>query len=271
MESHVAGGLGGLAVTEGRNGSTSSPRSLRLRSSMLPPFHASVSARVALRGVHGSECHRLNGYVIATGARATGLPIPGLEEAGYLTNENVFALTERPRRLLVIGAGPIGCELAQAFRRFGAEVTVAELMDRVLFREDKDASAIVARALTQDGVELCLGARTFRAEVDEGGRGRGAELDLGARAATGSVLWFVHADALPTCDRGSRGGRTATRRSSCGARPTSRRAGTRRGCSSRMWRSPTGSCASARCGSCRRRSKCRGVASWRAHCARRTG
>src|SRR5262249_33483445 len=62
--------------------------------------------------------------VIATGARAASLPIPGLQEAGCYTNETIFTLTELPRRLVVIGAGPIGCELAQTFQRFGSHVTV---------------------------------------------------------------------------------------------------------------------------------------------------
>ena len=74
--------------------------------------------------------------VIATGARAAGLPIEGLEEAGYLTNETVFTLTERPKRLAVLGSGPIGCELAQAFQNLGSDVTVVELGPRILGRED---------------------------------------------------------------------------------------------------------------------------------------
>ena len=77
---------------------------------------------------------RFRRAVIATGARAAALPIPGLAEAGYLTNETVFSLTALPRRLAVIGAGPIGCELAQAFARFGAEVTLLDVADRMLPR-----------------------------------------------------------------------------------------------------------------------------------------
>src|SRR5712692_6942062 len=69
---------------------------------------------------------RFRKAAIATGARAAALPIPGLADAGFLTNETVFSLTELPRRIAVIGAGPIGCELAQAFARFGSEVTVLE-------------------------------------------------------------------------------------------------------------------------------------------------
>lgn len=96
---------------------------------------------------------------ICTGARAAGLPIPGLEESGYLTNETVFSLTELPRRLAVIGAGPIGCELAQAFARFGSRVTVVEMAPQILGREDRDAAEILQGALQGEGIELLLNVR----------------------------------------------------------------------------------------------------------------
>ncbi len=102
--------------------------------------------------------------VIATGARAARPPTPGLAEAGYLTNESVFALTELPRRLAVIGAGPIGCELSQAFARFGSEVTLLGNHEQVLPREDRDAAALVEQALTRDGVQLRLGCKVRSAE-----------------------------------------------------------------------------------------------------------
>jgi pyruvate/2-oxoglutarate dehydrogenase complex dihydrolipoamide dehydrogenase (E3) component len=91
---------------------------------------------------------------IATGARAASLPIPGLAEAGYLTNETVFSLTELPRRIAVIGAGPIGCELAQTFARFGAQVMLLEVAGQILIREDRDAAERVERAMVGDGVEI---------------------------------------------------------------------------------------------------------------------
>src|SRR5205807_20299 len=83
-------------------------------------------------------------------ARATSLPITGLSEAGYLTNETVFSLTELPRRIGVIGAGPIGCELAQTFARFGAQVTLLEVAPQILIREDRDAAERVERAIVRD-------------------------------------------------------------------------------------------------------------------------
>ena len=91
---------------------------------------------------------------IATGARAVSLPIPGLAEAGYLTNETLFSLTELPARLAVIGAGPIGCEMAQTFARFGSKVTLLEAGPHILGREDRDAAERVAAALLRDGVDL---------------------------------------------------------------------------------------------------------------------
>jgi pyruvate/2-oxoglutarate dehydrogenase complex dihydrolipoamide dehydrogenase (E3) component/uncharacterized membrane protein YdjX (TVP38/TMEM64 family) len=107
---------------------------------------------------------RFRRAVIATGARAAAPDIPGLKEAGYLTNETVFNLTELPRRLAVVGAGPIGCELAQAFARFGSEVSLLGKHPTVLPREDADAAAVAARALERDGVKLLLGVQTVRAE-----------------------------------------------------------------------------------------------------------
>lgn len=97
--------------------------------------------------------------VIATGARAFVPPIPGLHEVGFLTNETVFSLTELPRRLAVVGAGAIGCELAQTFARFGTEVTLVELADRIMPREDADASRVVAASLERDGVTIHVGAK----------------------------------------------------------------------------------------------------------------
>lgn len=109
---------------------------------------------------------RFRRAVIATGARAMPLPIPGLAEAGYLTNETVFSLTELPRRLAIIGAGPIGCEMAQAFARFGSQVTLLEVMPQILIREDKDAAALIQAALIRDGVSLVLGCQITGVERD---------------------------------------------------------------------------------------------------------
>jgi pyruvate/2-oxoglutarate dehydrogenase complex dihydrolipoamide dehydrogenase (E3) component len=92
--------------------------------------------------------------VVATGSRAAVLPIQGFAETGFLTNETIFSLTALPGRLVVIGGGPLGCELAQAFSRFGSQVTLLEAEPTILPREDGDAAQIVKKALVCDGIEI---------------------------------------------------------------------------------------------------------------------
>jgi pyruvate/2-oxoglutarate dehydrogenase complex dihydrolipoamide dehydrogenase (E3) component len=113
---------------------------------------------------------RFKRAVIATGARAMAPDLPGLMEAGFLTNETVFALTERPKRLAVIGAGPIGCELAQAFARLGSEVHLFQREPQILVREDRDAAEIVQKALVGDGIRLVLDARLERVTPRDGAK-----------------------------------------------------------------------------------------------------
>src|SRR5574341_1156348 len=109
----------------------------------------------------GGKRLRFKKAAVCTGARAAAPPIPGIEETGYLTNENVFWLTDLPKRLMVIGGGPIGCELAQAFARMGSEVTVMETVGHLLSREDADAAEIIQNALIRDGVKPCLNAKVL--------------------------------------------------------------------------------------------------------------
>lgn len=116
----------------------------------------------------GGRTLRFKQAVIATGARAAEPPIPGLGEVGFLTNETVFSLTARPRRLAVIGAGPIGCELAQAFQRLGCEVTLLNDTAHILNREDADAAEIVQRAFVREGIRLVLSAEVLSARRDGG-------------------------------------------------------------------------------------------------------
>ncbi len=117
--------------------------------------------------VNGSRL-RFRKAVIATGARTVTPPIPGLAEAGPLTNETVFNLTEQPGRLAIIGGGPVGCELAQAFQRLGSQVTLIHKNPRVLEREDADASEVVQNALHRDGVRLSLGAEVVSVSQADG-------------------------------------------------------------------------------------------------------
>jgi pyruvate/2-oxoglutarate dehydrogenase complex dihydrolipoamide dehydrogenase (E3) component len=107
---------------------------------------------------------RFRRAVIASGSRAAIPPVPGLERAGYLTNETIFSLTELPEHLVVIGAGPNGCEMGQAFARFGARVTLIEEQAHILPREDGDAAQVVVRSLESDGVRFLPHARVLRAE-----------------------------------------------------------------------------------------------------------
>ncbi len=108
--------------------------------------------------------------VIATGSSPAVPPIPGLAEAGYLTNETVFTHPTQPRRLAVLGAGPIGAELGQSFARLGSEVTMVEMAPRVLPREDPDAAEVLAASLRADGVRLLTGTLALRAEKNGAGK-----------------------------------------------------------------------------------------------------
>jgi pyruvate/2-oxoglutarate dehydrogenase complex dihydrolipoamide dehydrogenase (E3) component len=110
--------------------------------------------------------------VIATGSRAARPDIEGLEEAGYQTNETVFNLTQRPRRLLVIGGGPLGCELAQAFCRLGCAVTITNRESYFLPDEERDAAEILAYSLRRDGIDVRLSTEVTRVSRGEGGEKR---------------------------------------------------------------------------------------------------
>ncbi len=147
----------------------------------------------------GDRLLRFKRAVLATGARPSRPDVPGLSETGFLTNESVFSLTERPGRLAVIGGGPIGCELAQAFRRLGSQVVLFHSGSHLLNREDEDAAEIVQHAFVREGIRLVLsgtilsvsrtgadkilevvaGGRTERIAVDEilAGAGRTPNLD----------------------------------------------------------------------------------------------
>ena len=111
---------------------------------------------------------RFRKAVVATGARPDTPSIPGLVEAGYLTNENVFDLTELPRRLLVIGGGPLGCELAQAFCRFGARTSIAQSLPLFLPKEERDAAQLLSDAFARDGIDVRLNTEVVRVRTEGG-------------------------------------------------------------------------------------------------------
>jgi pyruvate/2-oxoglutarate dehydrogenase complex dihydrolipoamide dehydrogenase (E3) component len=108
--------------------------------------------------------------VIATGARAAIPQIPGLAAAGYLTNETVFSLVELPRRLAIIGGGPVGCELAQTFRRLGAEVVLFDRNSQILTKEDPEATAILEQVLQTEGVNLILDCQLQQVTITDLGK-----------------------------------------------------------------------------------------------------
>lgn len=122
-------------------------------------FESSDTIRV------GEQSLKFKKAVIATGARAAALPIEGLEEVGYLTNETVFNLTALPKRLAVIGAGPIGGELAQAFQRLGSSVTLINNKDHILPKEDENAAAILQDVFIREGISLLLGTEVTKVEA----------------------------------------------------------------------------------------------------------
>ena len=126
---------------------------------------------VVVEGPAGNRTLRYAKAAICTGALASAPPTPGLQEAGYLTNETIFTLTELPPRLAVIGAGPIGCELAQSFARFGSQVYLIEAMHGIMPNEDRDAAEIVHESMLRDGVKLlCCGKDVKVSKTDNGKR-----------------------------------------------------------------------------------------------------
>ena len=125
-----------------------------------------VSAEARLTGPHSAHLVGDEGgrdvtfrlAILCTGGRAAPPPIPGLDGVPYLTNETLFEITELPEHLVIVGAGSIGCEMGQAFRRLGSRVTVVDRADRVLGRDDADHAAMLQGALEAEGVEFVLGA-----------------------------------------------------------------------------------------------------------------
>ncbi|MFO7635621.1 MAG: mercuric reductase [Caldilinea sp.] len=147
----------------------------------------------------GGQTLHFSKAVIATGSRPASPPIPGLAETGHLTNEKVWDLTSLPPRLAVIGAGPIGAELAQAFRRFGSAVTVFDVIPRLLGREDEDAANVIRRVFEQEGIKLALGAEIE--EVARDGDAKAIRYKLGGATYTQVVdEILVAAGRLPNLE-----------------------------------------------------------------------
>lgn len=127
-------------------------------------------------------------FVIATGSRPAVPPIPGLDAVPFLTNVTIFALRERVPHLIVVGAGPVGCELAQAFRRLGSAVSVVDVGDALLPREDRDMAGVVHEALRSEGIAFHLGSTIERVD----GRAGDLRLSIKAKDGTRTTLAGTH-------------------------------------------------------------------------------
>lgn len=140
----------------------------RLRAAGVDVFFGEARFTGATALTVDGENLRFKKAMIASGARPDTPSIPGLVEAGYLTNENVFDLTELPRRLLVIGGGPLGCELAQAFCRFGAQTIIAQSWPMFLPKEERDAAQILSSAFARDGIDVRLNTTALNVRLEGG-------------------------------------------------------------------------------------------------------
>jgi pyruvate/2-oxoglutarate dehydrogenase complex dihydrolipoamide dehydrogenase (E3) component/uncharacterized membrane protein YdjX (TVP38/TMEM64 family) len=123
---------------------------------------------VEVESAAGRRVLSTRSIVIAAGARPTVPPIPGLDAVGYVTSDTVWNLRERPRRLIVLGGGPIGSELTQAFARLGSEVTQVEMLPRLLVREDPDVSTMVQARFESEGIRVLTGHKAQRFLVEGG-------------------------------------------------------------------------------------------------------
>lgn len=126
---------------------------------IVSPYSVEITAPDGTRGTLTTRS-----IIIATGARPFIPPISGLEAAGCLTSDSVWSLRQQPRRLIVLGGGPIGCELSQCFARLGTEVTQVEMADRLMVREDPDVSALVQERFEHEGIRVLTGHKALRVE-----------------------------------------------------------------------------------------------------------
>jgi pyruvate/2-oxoglutarate dehydrogenase complex dihydrolipoamide dehydrogenase (E3) component/uncharacterized membrane protein YdjX (TVP38/TMEM64 family) len=124
---------------------------------------------VEVKTAAGTRTLTTRGIVIAAGARPFVPPIPGIEQVGYVTSDTVWDLRQLPKRLVVLGGGPIGCELTQCFARFGAQVTQVEMLPRIMIREDPEISDMVMRQFRKEGIDVRVShkAKAFRIENGE--------------------------------------------------------------------------------------------------------
>jgi pyruvate/2-oxoglutarate dehydrogenase complex dihydrolipoamide dehydrogenase (E3) component/uncharacterized membrane protein YdjX (TVP38/TMEM64 family) len=132
---------------------------------IIDPWHVQIT-----RGDGSVQTLSTRAIVVATGAAPFVPSLPGLAEAGVLTSDTLWQLREQPRRLVVLGGGPIGCELAQAFARLGSQVTQIEMLDRIMVREDAEVSAYAKESLEADGVTVLTSHKALRCEAGGGSK-----------------------------------------------------------------------------------------------------
>jgi pyruvate/2-oxoglutarate dehydrogenase complex dihydrolipoamide dehydrogenase (E3) component/uncharacterized membrane protein YdjX (TVP38/TMEM64 family) len=151
------------------------------RARIVDPWHVEI-----MRHDGGVQTLSTRAIVVATGAEPFVPPLPGLGDVGVLTSDTLWELRELPRRVAVLGGGPIGCELAQAFARLGSQVTQIEMLERIMTREDAEVSAYAKQALEKDGVTVLTGHKALRCEregtvkaivVEAGGQPQRIEFD----------------------------------------------------------------------------------------------
>lgn len=123
---------------------------------ILSPYEVQVGSRVL----------RTKNIVVATGASPLVPPIPGLSQVSYLTSDNIWKIKELPKRLIVLGGGPIGCELAQSFARFGSQVSLVEMAPRIMVREDHDVSELVSERFKAEGISVLTAHKALRIEAE---------------------------------------------------------------------------------------------------------
>jgi pyruvate/2-oxoglutarate dehydrogenase complex dihydrolipoamide dehydrogenase (E3) component/uncharacterized membrane protein YdjX (TVP38/TMEM64 family) len=151
------------------------------RAKIVDPWHVEITR-------HDGNVQTLStrAIVVASGAEPFVPPLPGLQDVGVLTSDTLWQVREQPKRLVVLGGGPIGCELAQAFARLGSQVTQIEMLDRIMVREDADVSTYAKQALERDGVSVLTGHKALRCErsgdakaivVEAGGAQKRIEFD----------------------------------------------------------------------------------------------
>lgn len=135
-----------------------------------PRFLNPNEIEVTLKNSNETRVMRAKRFCVSTGSRPFTPPIDGLQETGFITNEDVFHLQTLPRSLIVLGAGAIGLELGQAFARLGAKVTIVEMADRVMFKEDEEVSALMDKILRDEGLEIHTNTKAARAHKNAAGQ-----------------------------------------------------------------------------------------------------